>query len=168
MYSIAMVALKLQADLEKYDINAVPISYLVSLDDEKSVCALLALTYVGAKNILIGPAMPDFMTENIAGVFQKNFGTKTIGSVDEDVEGMFAKRVQTGEGEPIDMDMLIVDILERYPGSAEVLMNCGMSCITCGAALYESLAEACMVHGLDPEDVKEVLDHELGLVSDDD
>ncbi|MBQ1545431.1 MAG: hydroxylamine reductase [Clostridia bacterium] len=168
MYSIAMVALKLQADLEKYDINAVPISYLVSLDDEKSVCALLALTYVGAKNILIGPAMPDFMTENIASVFQKNFGTKTIGSVDEDVEGMFAKRVQTGEGEPIDMDMLIVDILERYPGSAEVLMNCGMSCITCGAALYESLAEACMVHGLDPEDVKEVLDHELGLVSDDD
>ena len=63
--------------------------------------------------------------------------------------------------------MLIIDIIEKYPEAAEILMSCGMSCVTCGSALYESLAEACMVHGLDPEDVKEVLDHELGLVEDD-
>ncbi len=81
------------------------------------------------------------------------------------MEAFFAKKPVSSDG-PIDPDMLIIDIIEKYPDAAQVLMNCGMSCVTCGAALYESLSEACMVHGLDPEDVKEVLDHELGLVED--
>lgn len=29
----------------------------------------------------------------------------------------------------IDTDMLINDILEQYPASAEILMNCGMHCV---------------------------------------
>lgn len=167
-YSICMTALKLQADLEKYDLNGVPITYNVSLHDEASTVSLLTLLYVGAKNVRIGPDIPDYMTENILGVFEKNFGIRKIGTPEEDIDDMFAEKKKVGEGQPIDTGMLIVDIIEKYPEAAQILMNCGMSCVTCGAALYESLSEACMVHGLDPEDVKEVLDHELGLVSDDD
>lgn len=164
-YSFCMAALKLQADLGKYDINGVPISYLVSLGDERAMTALLTLIYIGAKNLVVFPAYPDYMTDSIVGVFEKNFGLRLAKSPAEDVEAFFAKKPVNADG-PIDPNMLIIDIIEKYPDAAQVLMNCGMSCVTCGAALYESLSEACMVHGLDPEDVKEVLDHELGLVED--
>ncbi len=164
-YSFCMAALKLQADLGKYDINGVPISYVVSLGDEPAMTALLTLIYIGAKNLAILPDYPDYMTDSIVTVFEKNFGLRLVGTPEEDVEAFFAKKPVSADG-PIDPNMLIVDIIEKYPDAAQVLMNCGMSCVTCGAALYESLSEACMVHGLDPEDVKEVLDHELGLVED--
>ncbi|MBQ8063303.1 MAG: hydroxylamine reductase [Clostridia bacterium] len=164
-YSFCMTALKLQADLGKYDINGVPITYLVSLGDEKAMTALLTLIYIGAKNLVVFPGYPDYMTDSIIGVFEKNFGLRLATTAAEDVEAFFAKKPVNSEG-PIDPNMLIIDIIEKYPEAAQVLMNCGMSCVTCGAALYESLSEACMVHGLDPEDVKQVLDHELGLVED--
>ena len=164
-YSFCMAALKLQADLGKYDINGVPISYVISLGDEPALTAMLTLIYIGAKNLVLLPDYPDFMTDGIINVFEKNFNLRLAKTPEEDVEAFFAKKPVSADG-PLDPNMLIVDILEKYPDAAQVLMNCGMSCVTCGAALYESLAEACMVHGLDPEDVKEVLDHELGLVED--
>lgn len=164
-YSYCMTALKLQADLGKYDINGVPISYVVSLGDELAVTALLTLIYIGAKNLVVTPSYPAYMTDSIVGVFEKNFGLRLSTTAADDVEAFFTKKSVSADG-PIDMDMLIIDIIEKYPDAAQILMNCGMSCVTCGAALYESLSEACMVHGLDPEDVKEVLDHELGLVED--
>lgn len=167
MYSVAMSALKFQADLEKYDLNGVPMTFVTALNDERSLLSFLVLTYIGAKKIVIGPQVPDFFTDNIFGIFQKNFSLQIISSPEEDVESFFAKKAANENGE-ISTDMLIIDIIEKYPEAANILMSCGMSCVTCGAALYESLAEACMVHGLDPDDVKDVLDHELGLVPDDD
>lgn len=164
-YSFCMAALKLQADLGKYDINGVPISYCVSLGDEKAMTALLTLIYIGVKNPTIFPAYPSYMSDSIIAVFEKNFGIRVASTPAEDVETFFAKKTVAADG-PIDTNMLIIDIIEKYPDASQILMNCGMSCVTCGAALYESLAEACMVHGLDPEDVKEVLDHELELVED--
>ena len=167
MYSIAMTALKFQADLEKFDLNGVPVTFCVAINDERSLLAFLVLTYIGAKKISVGTQVPDFMTENIFGIFQKNFGLTVPGDPAEDAAAFFAKKEAAAEGE-IDTDMLIIDILERYPEAANILMSCGMSCVTCGSALYESLSEACVVRGLDPDDIKEVLDHELGLVKDED
>lgn len=166
LYSVAVTALRFQSELEKYDINGIPFAYTVSLSDEVSICTLLALIYVGIKGIYIGPALPDFLTENVFTIFQKNFSLRTIGTVEEDVQELFKEKEKAAEG-TVDTQMLIIDIMERWPEATEILMSCGMSCVTCGSALYESLEEACMVHGLDPEDVKEVLDHELGLVDDD-
>ncbi len=165
-YSVCMTALKFQADLEKYDINGVPITFCVSINDERSLLTFLVLTYIGVKKISIGPRVPDFFTDNIYGIFEKNFNLVLPGDPAEDVENFFTVKEAAGDG-TIDTNMLIIDIIEKYPEAANILMSVGMSCVTCGSALYESLAEACMVHGLDPEDVKEVLDHELGLVSDD-
>ena len=64
---------------------------------------------------------------------------------------------------PISGDMLIGDILRLYPESAYVLMNCGMGCISCPASQMESLSEACMVHGIDADEVIKYLNYELGL-----
>lgn len=45
------------------------------------------------------------------------------------------------------------EMIEFDRGIAVVLMECGMHCVGCPASIGESLEEACMVHGLDADDV---------------
>lgn len=66
--------------------------------------------------------------------------------------------------EPVTGDMLIADIISKYPDAVYLLMNCGMGCVSCPASQMESLTEACMVHGLDGKEVARYLNVELGLV----
>lgn len=65
--------------------------------------------------------------------------------------------------EPISSDMIVRDIILAHPDAAEVLMRIGMGCISCPAALMESIGDACMVHGLDGEEVVKYLNQELNL-----
>ena len=65
----------------------------------------------------------------------------------------------------IDGEMMIADILRQYPESAYVLMNCGMGCIGCPSAQMESLKDACMVHGIDADEVIKYVNYELGLTA---
>ncbi|MDY6065701.1 MAG: DUF1858 domain-containing protein [Finegoldia sp.] len=51
----------------------------------------------------------------------------------------------------ITKDMLIGDIIRSKPESIEILFRSGMSCIACPASQFESLEEACFVHGLDAD-----------------
>ncbi|MCW6678646.1 DUF1858 domain-containing protein [Anaerococcus sp. NML200574] len=51
----------------------------------------------------------------------------------------------------ITRDMIIGDIIQAKPEAINVLMMSGMGCIACPTSLYESLEEACMVHGMDPD-----------------
>ncbi|MEG0648003.1 MAG: hypothetical protein RR471_12655, partial [Bacteroides sp.] len=44
---------------------------------------LLALLYLGIKNIHIGPTLPAFLSPNIAEVLVDSFGLSGIGTVDE-------------------------------------------------------------------------------------
>lgn len=64
---------------------------------------------------------------------------------------------------PITSNMIVRDIILAHPDAAEVLMRIGMGCISCPAALMESLGDACMVHGLDGEEVCKYLNQELKL-----
>ncbi len=57
----------------------------------------------------------------------------------------------------INKDMLISEILEINPELANILLEMGMHCITCPAAIGETLEEACMVHGIDVNEVVETL-----------
>ena len=50
-------------------------------------------------------------------------------------------------------DMLIGEIVSKYPESIEILMGAGMHCLGCPSSQMESLEDACMVHGLKVEDV---------------
>lgn len=45
------------------------------------------------------------------------------------------------------------DMIEYDRGIAVVLMEAGMHCVGCPASIGESLEEACMVHGLDTDEV---------------
>lgn len=63
----------------------------------------------------------------------------------------------------INKDMLIGDILRIDMGLAPILMNMGMHCLGCPASQSESLAEACMVHGVDVDEIVDQLNMQLGL-----
>ncbi|MGI6075803.1 MAG: DUF1858 domain-containing protein [Pyramidobacter sp.] len=53
----------------------------------------------------------------------------------------------------ITKDMLIGDIVEKYPAAASVMMMAGLGCIGCAIAASETLAEGCMAHGVDADDL---------------
>ena len=53
----------------------------------------------------------------------------------------------------IDKSMLIHEIIEVDPGNAAILMAAGMPCVGCPSAAMESLEEACMVHGMNCDEV---------------
>lgn len=57
----------------------------------------------------------------------------------------------------VSKDMIISDILKVDEGLIGVLMEAGMHCVGCPSAQGESLEEAAMVHGLDPEKVEAAL-----------
>ena len=53
----------------------------------------------------------------------------------------------------VNKDMLIGEILQLDPNMAGVLMASGMHCVGCPSSAMESLEEACMVHGMDADQV---------------
>ena len=80
-YSLAVIALKLKEVFGLEDINELPIIY-----EQKAVIVLLALLYLGVKNIHLGPTLPAFLSPNVAKVLVDNFGIAGIGSVEEDLK----------------------------------------------------------------------------------
>jgi hydroxylamine reductase len=85
-YSLAVIALKLKEVFELNDINELPIAYNIAWYEQKAVIVLLALLYLGVKNIHLGPTLPAFLSPNVAKVLVQNFGIAPIGSVDEDMK----------------------------------------------------------------------------------
>lgn len=57
----------------------------------------------------------------------------------------------------ITKDMIIADIIQVNMGCVPILLNEGMHCIGCPASQGESLEEACMVHGLDADEIAKKL-----------
>lgn len=85
-YSLAVIAMKLKEVFELNDINELPIAYNIAWYEQKAVIVLLALLYLGVKNIHLGPTLPAFLSPNVANVLVNNFGIAPIGSVDEDMK----------------------------------------------------------------------------------
>lgn len=57
----------------------------------------------------------------------------------------------------ITKDMKIGELLKQYPEKSEILLNAGMHCLGCPASQAETLEEACMVHGIDVEELVKIL-----------
>ncbi|MDY5963894.1 MAG: hydroxylamine reductase, partial [Peptostreptococcus porci] len=82
-YSLAVIALKLKEVFGLEDINELPIVYNIAWYEQKAVIVLLALLYLGVKNIHLGPTLPGFLSANVANVLVENFGIAGIGTADE-------------------------------------------------------------------------------------
>ncbi len=84
-YSLAVIALKLKEVFGLNDINELPIAYNIAWYEQKAVIVLLALLYLGVKNIHLGPTLPGFLSPNVAKVLVETFGIAGIGTVDDDI-----------------------------------------------------------------------------------
>jgi len=85
-YSLAVIALKLKEVFGLDDINQLPISYNIAWYEQKAVIVLLALLYLGIKNIHLGPTLPAFLSPNVANVLVEKFNIAGIGQVDDDIK----------------------------------------------------------------------------------
>ncbi|MBO6284093.1 MAG: hydroxylamine reductase [Pseudobutyrivibrio sp.] len=85
-YSLALIALKLKEVFELDDVNDLPIVYNISWYEQKAVIVLLALLYLGVKNIHLGPTLPAFLSPNVANVLVENFGIAGITTVENDIK----------------------------------------------------------------------------------
>ena len=63
-------------------------------------------------------------------------------------------------------DTMIGDLLQIDKNVAPMLLNIGMHCLGCPSSQMETIAEAAMVHGIDPDDlvveINTFLDSDLG------
>ena len=84
-YSLVVIALKLKEAFGLDDINKLPIAYNIAWYEQKAVIVLLALLYLGVKNIHLGPTLPAFLSPNVAKVLVEKFGIAGIGKVDDDI-----------------------------------------------------------------------------------
>lgn len=89
-YSLAIIALKLKEVFGLEDINDLPIAFNIAWYEQKAVIVLLALLYLGVKNIHLGPTLPGFLSPNVAKVLVENFGIGGISTVEEDIEMFMA------------------------------------------------------------------------------
>ena len=90
-YSLAIIALKLKEIFGLDDINDLPIVYNIAWYEQKAVIVLLALLYLGVKNIHLGPTLPAFLSPNVAKVLVQNFGIAGIGTVEDDMKLFFGE-----------------------------------------------------------------------------
>lgn len=91
-YSLAVIALKLKDLFGLDDINDLPIIYNIAWYEQKAVIVLLALLYLGVKNIHLGPTLPAFLSPNVAQVLKDKFGIAGIDSVEKDMAAFFSCR----------------------------------------------------------------------------
>lgn len=85
LYSAAKIASAL-ADAFKTDINSLPLSIILSWYEQKAVADLLALLALGIKNMLLGPSLPAFLTDNVINYLVENFNLAPIGDAKEDID----------------------------------------------------------------------------------
>lgn len=60
----------------------------------------------------------------------------------------------------IEKNTKIGDIVEKAPEKVEILLDAGMHCLGCPASQAETLEEACLVHGIDVEELIEKLNND--------
>ncbi len=85
-YSLAVIALKLKEIFGLEDINDLPIAFNIAWYEQKAVIVLLALLYLGVKNIHLGPTIPGFLSPNVVNIIVEKFGITPIGEVEDDIK----------------------------------------------------------------------------------
>lgn len=86
-YSAVQIAVALSKAFN-VDVNDLPLSLIISWYEQKAVCVLLALLYLGIKGIRLGPSLPAFLTPTVLETLVKNFDIKPIATPDEDLKAI--------------------------------------------------------------------------------
>jgi hydroxylamine reductase len=83
-YSAVQVALAL-ADAFGVGVNELPLSMIITWYEQKAVAVLLALLYLGIRDIRLGPSQPAFLTQNVRQYLADTFALKSITTPEEDL-----------------------------------------------------------------------------------
>lgn len=155
-YSVAELMLTLLDYMNYSDVGLLPLYVNIAWYDPKSVITILELLYIGMKNLHLGPTSLTFLSRGIREVFVNYFGLKENGDVETEIRESFGDR-----GDAVTADMIVGDIVAKFPELIPVMLDVGLHCLGCGVSQMESLKEACEVHGLDVYDILQVLNDEL-------
>ena len=89
----AYSAIKVAVELSKAfncSVNELPLSLVLSWYEQKAVCILLTLLYLGIENIRLGPSLPAFVSPNVLNILVEKFKIKPVTSPDEDLKAILA------------------------------------------------------------------------------
>ncbi len=89
-YGAIKVAIAL-AEAFECDVNELPLSMVLSWYEQKAVCILLTLFYLGIKNIHLGPTLPAFISPNVLNFLVENYGISPISTPEEDLKKLLNK-----------------------------------------------------------------------------
>ena len=89
-YGAIKVAIAL-AEAFECDVNELPLSMVLSWYEQKAVCILLTLLYLGIKNIHLGPTLPAFISSNVLNFLVENYGISSISTPEEDLKKLLNK-----------------------------------------------------------------------------
>ena len=84
-YSAIQIAVTL-ADAFGCSVNDLPLSMVLSWYEQKAVCILLTLLYLGIKNIRLGPTLPAFVSPGVLNYLVENFGIAPITTPEDDLK----------------------------------------------------------------------------------
>jgi hydroxylamine reductase len=88
-YSAIQVAVAL-AEAFGCGVNDLPLTLVLSWYEQKAVCILLTLLYLGIKNIYLGPTLPAFLSPNVLNFLVENFALHPITTPEQDLANMLA------------------------------------------------------------------------------
>ena len=86
-YSAIQIALAL-ANAFDCDVNELPLSLVLSWFEQKAVCILLTLLYLGIQDMRLGPSLPAFVGPNVLQVLVDKFGLTPIGTAEGDLKAI--------------------------------------------------------------------------------
>lgn len=84
-YSAILVATELAKAFD-CDVNKLPLSFVLSWYEQKAVCILLTLLYIGIKDIKLGPTLPAFLSQNVLNILIDKFNIKLITTPKQDLK----------------------------------------------------------------------------------
>ncbi len=85
----AYSAIKVAVELAKFfncSVNELPLSVILSWYEQKAVCVLLTLLYLGIQNIKLGPSLPAFVSPNVLKMLVEKFKIKPISTPEQDLK----------------------------------------------------------------------------------
>lgn len=87
----AYSAIKVASELAKVfncSVNDLPLSLVLSWYEQKAVCILLTLLYLGIKNIRLGPTLPAFVSPNVLQVLIEKFNISLVTTPENDLKAI--------------------------------------------------------------------------------
>ena len=87
----AYSAIKVAAELAKAfncSVNDLPLSLVLSWYEQKAVCILLTLLYLGVKNIRLGPTLPAFVSPDVLKILTEKYGVAPISDPANDLKAL--------------------------------------------------------------------------------